>query len=69
MVVNVRFHVETLECRPSSRLFRGSVNSSKRVRSSQPHCEGNLTLRGEVGFCSSSDTANTQHPIFIGGFN
>jgi hypothetical protein len=49
MFADVRLHEETLECRPSPKLFRGSVKDLKN-RVSQPQCEGSLTGRGDVEF-------------------
>lgn len=40
-LVDVKIYVETLEYRPSSKLFHGTVN--KEFIPSQPHCEGILT--------------------------
>ena len=54
MLVDVKTDVETLECRLSLRLFRGSVNSSEE-KNSQPHCEAVLTDRKEVQFNSNSN--------------
>lgn len=50
MLVDVSIHIEILGYRLSSRLFRGSVNVSKRVGNGQPHCKGMLTGREEDGF-------------------
>ena len=67
MIVNVKLDVETLEYRLSSKLFRGSVNSSKAEWNSQPHCEASLTGREEDQFNSNSDTIDRHNPK--GGFN
>ena len=60
MLVNVKTDVETLECRLSLRLFRGTVNNSE-VRNSQPRCEAVLTDRKDVGFNSSSNAIDTHN--------
>lgn len=53
MLESVNLHVETLEYRLSSKLFRGSVNNLLGVVDSQPHCEGLLTGREEVFYLHS----------------
>lgn len=60
-LVDVKLDVETLECHLSSKLFRGSVNSSKVLRNRQPHCEANLTDREEVGFNYHSKIVDTHY--------
>lgn len=68
--VNVRLDIETLRCRLSLKLFRGSVNSPERVgtvnhigyyskcsRSSK----ANLTDREKAGFYSNSNTVDTHY--------
>ena len=59
ILVDVKIHVETLECRPSSKLFRGTVN--KEEIPSQPQCEGFLTNRGKDGFYNNSNIMNTHN--------
>jgi hypothetical protein len=66
MLVSVKLHVDTLEYRPSLRLYRGTVNSSQ-ARNSQPRCEGNLTDRGEDEFYCNSNTIDTHNPNTQGG--
>jgi len=61
LLVNDISHVETLEYRLSLRLFRGTLNSSKAERNSEPHCEGEISDRKEVGFNSSSDIIDTHN--------
>ena len=62
MFVNVKTHVETLGCHLSSKLFRGTVNSLLGVADSQPHCEGVLTDREEVGFAGQLQTQQYAQP-------
>ena len=64
-LVDVKIHVETLGCRPSSKLFRGTVNREKSL--SQPRCEGILTVRGKVGFYNNSNVIDTHDPNTQGG--
>ena len=61
MLVNDISHVETLRCRLSLRLFRGTLNSSKAERNSEPHCEGKISDRKEVGFQSNSNALDTHN--------
>ena len=60
MLVDVRSNAETLECRLSSKFFRGTVKALC-DRGGQPRCEVDLTVREEVGFYSSSDAVNTHN--------
>lgn len=60
MLVNDILDVETLECRPSSRLFRGSVRSSE-VKNGQPQCEAKISFRGKVGFNYNSNIIDTHN--------
>jgi len=66
MLVDVKLHIDTLECRPSLRLYRGTVNSSW-AWNSQPHFKGSLTDRGEDGFYYSSNVVDTHNPNTQGG--
>ena len=52
---------------PQSLAIRGSVNSLFVEETVDPICIGSLTLRGEVGFHSSSDAMDTHYPGMQGG--
>ena len=62
MLVSDILDVETLECRTSSRLFRGSVSSSE-VRNGQLQCEAKISFRGEHEFNYNSDIIDTHNSI------
>ena len=69
MFVDVKIDVETLPCRLSGKLFRGTVNNPLEVMDSQPRCEAVLTSReedGKIGLLQSQFLRTTP---FTGGFN
>lgn len=61
MFVNDRPHTDTLECRLSSKLYRGEVDSVEGKTLDNLMYKGDLSVREEAGFASNSDAGNTRY--------